>query len=58
MDGNPYSQWKCPHNYIPDWLNLQENRLEEAADLCHETNAFQKYVEGFVQEKLCEELVP
>ena len=40
--GNPYCEWKCPlHNYIPDWLKLvQEGSIEEAADLCHETNSF------------------
>ena len=37
--GNPYCEWKCPlHNYIPDWLRLiEENRLEEAADLLART---------------------
>ncbi|RBE34249.1 glutamate synthase small subunit, partial [Xanthomonas oryzae pv. oryzae] len=38
--GNPYCSWKCPvHNAIPQWLQLvQENRIEEAAALCHSTN--------------------
>ena len=55
--GNPYCEWKCPlHNYIPDWLKLiEENRLEEAADLCHETNAFPEICGRICpQEKLCE----
>ena len=55
--GNPYCEWRCPlHNYIPDWLKLiEENRLEEAADLCHETNAFPEICGRICpQEKLCE----
>ena len=55
--GNPYCEWKCPlPNYIPDWLKLiEENRLEEAADLCHETNAFPEICGRICpQEKLCE----
>ena len=55
--GNPYCEWKCPlHNYIPDWLKLaQEGSIEEAADLCHETNSFPEICGRICpQEKLCE----
>ncbi len=55
--GNPYCEWKCPvHNYIPDWLKLaNEGRIEEAAELCHETNSLPE-VCGRVcpQDRLCE----
>ncbi len=55
--GNPYCSWKCPvHNAIPQWLQLvQENRLDEAADLCHSTNPLPE-VCGRVcpQDRLCE----
>ena len=55
--GNPYCEWKCPlHNYIPDWLKLaQEGSIQEAADLCHETNSFPEICGRICpQEKLCE----
>lgn len=55
--GNPYCSWKCPvHNAIPQWLQLvQENRIEEAAELCHSTNPLPE-VCGRVcpQDRLCE----
>lgn len=55
--GNPYCEWKCPvHNYIPQWLELvTENRIFEAADLCHETNSLPEMC-GRVcpQDRLCE----
>jgi len=55
--GNPYCSWKCPvHNAIPQWLQLvQENRISEAADLCHSTNPLPE-VCGRVcpQDRLCE----
>jgi glutamate synthase (NADPH/NADH) small chain len=55
--GNPYCEWKCPvHNYIPNWLKLvQEGRLFEAAELCHETNPLPEIC-GRVcpQDRLCE----
>lgn len=55
--GNPYCEWKCPvHNYIPDWLKLaNEDRIEEAAELCHQTNSLPE-VCGRVcpQDRLCE----
>lgn len=55
--GNPYCSWKCPvHNAIPQWLQLvQENRIREAADLCHSTNPLPE-VCGRVcpQDRLCE----
>jgi glutamate synthase (NADPH) small chain len=55
--GNPYCSWKCPvHNAIPQWLQLvQENRLEEAAALCHTTNPLPEMC-GRVcpQDRLCE----
>ena len=55
--GNPYCSWKCPvHNAIPQWLQLvQENRLHEAATLCHSTNPLPE-VCGRVcpQDRLCE----
>lgn len=55
--GNPYCQWKCPvHNAIPEWLKLaNEGRLEEAAELCHQTNSLPE-VCGRVcpQDRLCE----
>ncbi|MDT8449283.1 MAG: FAD-dependent oxidoreductase [Wenzhouxiangellaceae bacterium] len=55
--GNPYCEWKCPvHNFIPDWLRLvQEGRLFEAADLCHETNALPEICGRICpQDRLCE----
>jgi glutamate synthase (NADPH/NADH) small chain len=55
--GNPYCEFKCPvHNYIPQWLELvTENRIFEAADLCHETNSLPEMC-GRVcpQDRLCE----
>jgi glutamate synthase (NADPH/NADH) small chain len=55
--GNPYCEWKCPlHNRIPNWLRLlEEGRLFEAAELCHETNPLPE-VCGRVcpQDRLCE----
>ncbi len=55
--GNPYCEAKCPvHNYIPNWLRLvEEGRLIEAAELCHETNPLPEMC-GRVcpQDRLCE----
>jgi len=55
--GNPYCEWKCPvHNYIPNWLKLvDEGRLFEAAELCHQTNSLPEIC-GRVcpQDRLCE----
>jgi len=55
--GNPYCQTGCPvHNYIPDWLKLvEEGRIIEAAELCHETNPLPEMC-GRVcpQDRLCE----
>ena len=55
--GNPYCSWKCPvHNAIPQWLQLvQEDRIIEAAALCHSTNPLPE-VCGRVcpQDRLCE----
>ena len=55
--GNPYCEWKCPvHNYIPQWLELvTEDKIFEAADLCHETNSLPEMC-GRVcpQDRLCE----
>lgn len=55
--GNPYCSWKCPvHNAIPQWLQLvQEDRIHEAATLCHTTNPLPE-VCGRVcpQDRLCE----
>jgi glutamate synthase (NADPH/NADH) small chain len=55
--GNPYCEWKCPvHNYIPQWLELvAEDKIFEAADLCHETNSLPEMC-GRVcpQDRLCE----
>jgi glutamate synthase (NADPH/NADH) small chain len=55
--GNPYCEAKCPvHNYIPDWLKLvEEGRIVEAAELCHETNPLPEMC-GRVcpQDRLCE----
>jgi len=55
--GNPYCEWKCPvHNYIPNWLKLAyEDRIIEAAELCHQTNSLPE-VCGRVcpQDRLCE----
>jgi len=55
--GNPYCEWKCPvQNYIPNWLKLlEEGRLIEAAELCHETNPLPEIC-GRVcpQDRLCE----
>ncbi len=55
--GNPYCEWKCPvHNYIPNWLQLiVENRLEEAADLSHQTNTLPEICGRICpQDRLCE----
>lgn len=56
--GNPYCEWKCPvHNYIPQWLELvAEDRIFEAADLCHQTNSLPEMC-GRVcpQDRLCEQ---
>lgn len=55
--GNPYCEWKCPvHNHIPNWLKLiEEGRIHEAAELCHETNPLPEIC-GRVcpQDRLCE----
>lgn len=55
--GVPFCQWKCPvHNYIPGWLQLlYQNKLEEAVELCHQTNSLPE-VCGRVcpQDRLCE----
>ncbi|SES98065.1 FAD-dependent oxidoreductase [Thalassotalea agarivorans] len=55
--GNPYCEWKCPvHNYIPQWLELvTQDKIMEAADLCHETNSLPEMC-GRVcpQDRLCE----
>ena len=59
--GNPYCSWKCPvHNAIPQWLQLvQENRIDEAAALCHTTNPLPEMC-GRVcpQDRLCEGSCP
>ncbi|MEM9532660.1 MAG: FAD-dependent oxidoreductase [Pseudomonadota bacterium] len=55
--GNPYCEWKCPvHNYIPDWLELvAEGRIEEAAELAHETNSLPEMCGRICpQDRLCE----
>ena len=55
--GNPYCEWKCPvHNYIPDWLKLvQEGRLIQAVELCHETNSLPEICGRICpQDRLCE----
>ncbi len=55
--GNPYCEWKCPvHNYIPAWLRLvEEGRLFEAAELCHETNTLPEICGRICpQDRLCE----
>ncbi|MEM6573637.1 MAG: FAD-dependent oxidoreductase [Pseudomonadota bacterium] len=55
--GNPYCEWKCPvHNYIPDWLQLvAEGRIEEAAELAHETNSLPEMCGRICpQDRLCE----
>lgn len=55
--GNPYCSAKCPvHNHIPQWLRLvEEGRIIEAAELCHETNPLPEMC-GRVcpQDRLCE----
>jgi glutamate synthase (NADPH/NADH) small chain len=55
--GTPFCQWKCPvHNYIPDWLQMAyQGNLEEAVELCHETNSLPEIC-GRVcpQDRLCE----
>jgi glutamate synthase (NADPH/NADH) small chain len=55
--GNPYCSHGCPvHNYIPQWLRLvEEGRITEAAELCHETNPLPEMC-GRVcpQDRLCE----
>lgn len=55
--GVAYCQWKCPvHNYIPGWLKLAyEGRLDEAAQLSHQTNSLPEIC-GRVcpQDRLCE----
>lgn len=56
--GNPYCEWKCPvHNYIPNWLDLlKENRIIEAAELCHETNSLPEICGRICpQDRLCEQ---
>ncbi len=55
--GNPYCEWKCPvHNYIPNWLKLvEEGRLIEAVELCHETNSLPEICGRICpQDRLCE----
>ncbi len=55
--GNPYCEWKCPvHNYIPNWLALlQEGRILEAAELCHQTNTLPEVCGRICpQDRLCE----
>ncbi len=56
--GNPYCEWHCPvHNYIPNWLKMvAENKIIEAAELCHQTNSLPE-VCGRVcpQDRLCED---
>lgn len=55
--GTPFCQWKCPvHNHIPAWLQLlYQGDLEQAVELCHETNSLPE-VCGRVcpQDRLCE----
>ncbi len=55
--GNPYCEWKCPvHNYIPNWLKmLQEGRVLEAVELCHQTNSLPEVCGRICpQDRLCE----
>ena len=55
--GNPYCEWKCPvHNYIPNWLLLvEQGKLFEAAELCHETNTLPEICGRICpQDRLCE----
>ncbi len=55
--GNPYCEWKCPvHNYIPNWLQLiVENRIEEAAEISHQTNTLPEICGRICpQDRLCE----
>lgn len=55
--GNPYCEWKCPvHNYIPNWLKLvRDNKLFEAAELCHQTNSMPEVCGRICpQDRLCE----
>ncbi|MGI9346127.1 MAG: FAD-dependent oxidoreductase [Gammaproteobacteria bacterium] len=55
--GTPYCEWKCPvHNYIPNWLDLlAQNRLMQAADLCHATNSLPEICGRICpQDRLCE----
>ena len=55
--GNPYCEWKCPvHNYIPNWLTLlRDNRIFDAAALCHETNTLPEICGRICpQDRLCE----
>lgn len=55
--GNPYCAWQCPvHNHIPEWLKLvAEGRLDEAAELAHQTNPFPEVCGRICpQERLCE----
>lgn len=55
--GNPYCEWKCPvHNFIPQWLQLvAQGKLEEAADLAHQTNPLPEICGRICpQERLCE----
>jgi glutamate synthase (NADPH/NADH) small chain len=55
--GNPYCEWKCPvHNYIPNWLKLvAEGNLNQAAELCHQTNALPEICGRICpQDRLCE----
>ncbi len=54
---NPYCQWKCPvHNHIPAWLKLlRENRMDEAVELCHETNSLPEVCGRICpHDRLCE----
>ena len=55
--GNPYCEWKCPvHNYIPNWLRmLQEGRVLEAVELCHQTNSLPEVCGRICpHDRLCE----
>ena len=55
--GNPYCQTGCPvHNYIPLWLELaKNNRIIEAAELCHRTNSLPEICGRICpQDRLCE----
>ncbi|MGD2083640.1 MAG: FAD-dependent oxidoreductase [Chromatiales bacterium] len=55
--GNPYCEWQCPvHNYIPNWLELaRQDRIWEAAELCHQTNSLPEICGRICpQDRLCE----